>query len=227
MSRLRRLLRVLTTTWRYSRMAQCHSDRVPSVTKRWASQILHLFDVRLVVKGTPAGGGVIFVGNHISYLDIPLLMSKAAVNFLAKKELASWPIFGTAMKSVGTLFVDRSSKQSRARVGDQMAKAFRETGRSIGIFPSGTTTIDEAVPWRYGIFVTAKRHRIPIQPFRLTYSPLRKAAYIGKDSFMPHLWELLKHPVEARLEFLEPRAVTDPQGECAELWQWAKQGVCP
>ncbi len=222
---LRRLLRVLKTTWRYKTLAFRYPDRVDTVTRRWGSMALRDFGVKVTVVGKPVPGAMIFVGNHISYLDIPLLMSLTPVTWLAKKELASWPLFGSAMRSANVIFVDRSSKESRMKVGDVMAKALKTSGRPIGIFPSGTTTVDESVPWRHGIFVTAKRYGIPIQPFRLTYRPLRQAAFIGDDSLIPHMWRLLKHPVEARIEFLEPRQVNDPQTECAELWRWACQVV--
>ena len=223
MSPLRPFLQILTTTWRYKNLAFRHPARVDSVSRRWARLMLRLLGVKLSVVGKPFPGPIVLVGNHISYVDIPILMSLTPVSWLAKKELASWPLFGSAMRSAGVLFVDRSSKQARAKVGDQMAAALQQTGRPMGIFPSGTTTVDESVAWRYGIFVTAKKHGLPIQPFRLSYRPLRQAAFIGQDSFLPHLWRLLKHPVEARIEFLEPRAVKDPRADCSELWHWACQ----
>ncbi len=225
MSRLFRLFKVLALCWRYTNFALRYPDRVESVTRRWATLALRDLNAKVTVVGKPVSGAVIYVGNHISYLDIPLLMSLTPVIFLAKKELASWPLFGRAMKSVGILFVDRSSKTSRAKVGDLMAEALKKTGRPIGVFPAGTTSLEESVPWRYGIFVTAKKHGLPIQPFRLSFSPLRPAAFIGDDAFIPHLWHLLKHPVEAKIEFLEPRLVKEPAAECAELWRWACQVV--
>lgn len=225
MGRALRLLRILTTTWHYRALAVRHPDRVESVTRRWGRQILHILDVRVTVSGKPSLKEVIYVGNHVGYLDIPFLMSVTPVTFLAKKELGSWPLFGKAMKAVGVLFVDRSSKASRAKVGDVMAAALKETGRPVGVFPSGTTTADESVPWRYGIFLTAKKYDIPIQPFRFTFRPLRQVAYIGNDTFLPHLWRFLKQPVEAKIEFLEPRLIKDPQAECAEMWHWTRQVV--
>lgn len=206
------------------RQVVCHPNEVDNVSKAWAHGILKLLQVRSSVSGAPAKGGVVLVGSHVSYVDIPLLMSLVPVNFLAKRELGGWPIFGQAMKTVGTHFVDRASKASRAAAGDRMAEAMKATGRNVCLFPSGTTTVDERVAWRHGIFHTAKKHGLPIQPFRLTYRPLRETAFIDDDSFLPHLWRLLKHPVEARIEFLEPRQVKDPEADCAELWRWA-QGV--
>lgn len=225
MSRARRLSRVLGATNRYLRLVEISKTSPARLQRRWAREMLRVFGVHLTVKGVPSPDPVLFVGNHISYLDIPVLMAMAPVHFLAKQELGKWPLFGRAMRAAGTIFVDRSSKESRARVGDLLAEIVKKSSRPVAVFPSGTTTVDEAVPWRHGIFHMAHDHQIPIQPFRLSYQPLRTAAFIGDDAFLPHIWKLLGHPVEATLELLPVRPVRDPENECAELWRWAKQMV--
>ncbi len=225
MSRIQRLCAILSSTWTNARRAACHPNDVNDVTREWAIGILNLLRVKVSQSGAPAPSGVVLVGSHVSYVDIPLLMSLVPVNFLAKSELQKWPIFGQGMKAAGTHFVDRSSKMSRGAAGDLMAVSMKQTGRNVCLFPSGTTTVDESVAWRHGIFHTAKKHDLPVQPFRLTYLPLRETAFIGEDAFVPHLWELLKHPVEARIEFLEPRRIKDPEADCAELWKWARAMV--
>lgn len=222
MARIRRFFRVLGLTKRYLTLGRRKPARIDGVKSRWAREILRTFRMDLTVSGRVDAGPVLFVGNHVSYLDIPLLMAHAPVHFLAKREIGRWPLFGDAMRVGGTLFVDRSSKDSRAEAGHSLAKLVRHDGKAIAVFPSGTTTVDESVPWRQGVFRIAHEHGIPIQPFRLSYEPLRPAAFIGKDTFVPHLWKLLGLKVKARLEFGETRRVEDPQRECTELWRWSQ-----
>ena len=79
----------------------------------WSQKTLRKFKVSLQVKGQiNHQRPMIFVGNHISYFDIVLLMSTVpGISFVAKKELASWPIFGHAAKKTKTIFVQREKFQ--------------------------------------------------------------------------------------------------------------------
>lgn len=94
---------------------------------------------------------------------------------------------------------------------------------SLGIFPSGTTSLDEARPWRTGAFRIAKEGGFPVQPFRLTYDPIKQAAFVGNDLLLPHLFSLLRSGrVSARIEFGHPRMVQDPEADACELWAWSR-----
>ncbi len=192
----------------------------------WGKDILRILNIKITVIGTPSSEPMLFVGNHMSYLDIPLIMSQTPTVFVAKQELASWPIFGRAIRSAGGVFVNRESAHSRKGVAEAIAPAIQK-GRQIAVFASGTTSMDEEKPWRWGAFVISKRYGIPIQPFRLTYRPRRDVAYIDADFFPSHLWNLVGIPaIEAELEFHPPiLAVDDPQAEATHWWQWARQKV--
>lgn len=169
---------------------------------------------------------VILVGNHISYVDIPLLMKVAPVVFVAKRQLQRWPIFGAAATSVGTIYVDRDSKGSRNSAIASILPALKENGQSIAIFPSGTTTMDEAKPWRWGAFRLAKACRVPIQPFRIRYTPVRKAAYLLEDVFFPHLFNMLDGSVlKAHVEFHTPIEVSSPETDAAKWWEWSRESL--
>ncbi|MBY0371221.1 1-acyl-sn-glycerol-3-phosphate acyltransferase [bacterium] len=197
------------------------------IMQSWAQGLLDTLRVDVEYAGKPSPEPTLFIGNHVSYLDIPLLMSRAPVVFLAKKELASWPIFGRAMRSVGTVFVDRGSPGSRKVAAEAIAPAVHEGGYSVAVFASGTTSITEDKPWRWGAFSIAKRFNIPLQPFRLTYEPLRTVAYIDEDFFASHLWSLVgTSKIKARLEFADRiPVVEDPEAEARRWWQWARDGL--
>lgn len=192
---------------------------------RYASEMLKLANIKLnqigqFEKHQPA----LFVGNHLSYLDIPVLVSAAPVVFVAKKEILRWPIIGKAAKYAGTVFVKRSSKKSRRQTLEALRESLVDKRQSIAVFPSGTTSLNEHIPWRWGTFEVAKAINVPIQPFRLTFKPLRKVAYIDDDIFVAHLWMLLLlDEIEIHLEFGKPFYVNDPQTDAERVWKWTRE----
>ena len=192
---------------------------------RWAKNLLRVINVHVVHKqGTASQQPCLMVGNHISYVDIPLLMSASPAVFVAKKEVGSYPFIGMGCKRLETVLVDRNSNRSRSLVAKQVAEAIQMRGQTVAIFPSGTTTIDEQKPWRFGAFSIAKKFDIPIQPFVIDYHPLRSTAFIGDDYLAPHLWAFLRgQPVKAAIELWEPRQVRDPQTDARELHEAVKK----
>ena len=62
-----------------------------------------------------------------------------------------------------------------------------------------------------------------MQPFRLSYTPMARAAFVGDDYLLPHLYRLLKAGrITARIEFGAPRMVEDPKDTAQELWNWSR-----
>ncbi|WLT33387.1 lysophospholipid acyltransferase family protein [Geothrix sp. PMB-07] len=232
-----RLLRVLAGILRYDRQgARCearHGGRIPRDVLQglltdwaWEAQVQLNLDVRRTGARLPLQSPALFVGNHLSYLDIPVLMSQVPLVFLGKEEISRWPFFGAAGRRAGMVFVRRESDGSRRQAVKAISECLETRGMSLGLFPSGTTSLDEARPWRVGAFRIAKEGRFPIQPFRLTYQPLREAAFLGADALLPHLYRLLKMgPVRAQIEFGEARLVDDPEATARELQAWCREGL--
>jgi 1-acyl-sn-glycerol-3-phosphate acyltransferase len=227
-----RFAQILHTTWRAAsdlfRAEKSPTGRTREFThhimESWAKDLLRILRVEVTQIGQPNLAPTLFVGNHISYLDIPLLMSAAPTVFIAKKELANWPFFGRGMKSVGTLFVDRSSTHSRKNAADAIAPFIQNNQQSVTLFPSGTTRLIEEKPWRWGAFLIAKRNNIPLQPFRIVYSPARRIAYIDDDFFPTHLWRLLgSKNLKAEIEFHPPIQVQDPEQDALKWWAWSRE----
>lgn len=223
MQTLHRVARILSRSRFYATNKALISD--PTKTKEnWSREIMDLLQLQPVVKGKPTQERpAIFVGNHLSYLDIPLLMTTVHdVCFVAKQELSSWPIFGTGAKRLGTVFVKRGNSSAQNQVYQGLKLALREERKAIGLFPSGTTCLDESKPWKFGAFRLAHELNIPLQVFRIRYSPLRRVAFIDKDLFPVHLWGLCSgKPLEASLEFAEPVRITNPEKECVQWQAWA------
>lgn len=190
----------------------------------WGRESLEDLKVDLEVIGKASQDPVLFIGNHIGYVDIPLLASQAPVMFVAKKELAGWPVFGTAIRKLGMVLVDRNAANSRASASQAVAECIKQRKQSVAIFPSGTTTVAEQKPWRWGAFQIAQRFDLPVQPFRMTFEPLRKVAYIDDDVFAPHLWHLLKvERIRAKIEFGPVTKITNPQEDCLHWQAWCRE----
>lgn len=221
---LLKTFKLIARTGYYLKESRKENASVADLQKSWALETLTRFNVDLQTMGTPSNKTpLLFVGNHISYLDIVLLMAAVPrVSFVAKKELSLWPVFGTAARSLNTIFVDRGSQDSRAAARTAIREGLT-AGKRITVFPSGTTTVDEAKQWRFGAFEVAHQMGAYIQPFRLTYTPLRHTAYIDNDFFPWHLYNLARGPhIQARLEFAEPQPVLDPQVDCLKWQEWSK-----
>ena len=191
----------------------------------WAHEALGRLNVEVHRSGCQPNLGTptIFVGNHVSYLDIPLLLSQVPVAFLGKAEIQGWPIVGSAGRRAGMIFIQRDSNGSRARAVRAIVEAMATRDLGLALFPSGTTSVDEGTPWRSGAFSIAKAGGFPVQPFRLSYTPMARAAFVGDDYLLPHLYRLLKAGrITARIEFGAPRMVEDPKDTAQELWNWSR-----
>ncbi|CAG0965821.1 1-acyl-sn-glycerol-3-phosphate acyltransferase [Geobacteraceae bacterium] len=141
----------------------------------WSRVGLMMAGVRLRVSGTelvPAGGPVIFMGNHQGNFDI-LVLSRAIprrFSWLAKEELFRIPLFGAAMRRAGYIPVDRSDGRKALRSLNAAAQRIM-SGTSVVIFPEGTRTADGSLlPFKKGGFILAERAGVPIVPFTINGS---------------------------------------------------------
>jgi 1-acyl-sn-glycerol-3-phosphate acyltransferase len=159
------------------------------VLRRWGEMVLKGLGYQLVVLGSaPKQKSCILVGNHISYLDIPVLMAcLPKVIFIAKDDLRRWPIIGLGAAAAGTLFVSRQSGGDRSGVKAQISEYLKKEDSNLVVFPSGTTSLFEEVPWKKGIFEIAKQTNTTIQLFRIDYTPLRESAYIDDDNLIEQI----------------------------------------
>jgi 1-acyl-sn-glycerol-3-phosphate acyltransferase len=205
-------------------MSKLKTHDLNLLKSQWANEMLRRLKVQVEVVGVPTDARqVLFVGNHISYLDIPVLMSKVnSISFVAKSELQSWPILGAAAKKANTIFVKRGNLGSAKSAMKTIEQALAN-GMRIGIFPSGTTTLDENKSWRRGSFEIAAKTNSYIQPFRISYKPLRAVAYIDQDFFPTHLYNLFYYGlIEAKIEFHNPVKVENPAQDAIKWHYWSR-----
>lgn len=215
---------VFTETYRALQKSNDPSQNLTQLKMEWAQSILARFNMDLSIKGqVSVEPSVLYVGNHISYMDIPVLMSSVPdISFVAKKEISSWPLFGKAAKRMDTVFVQREAGTSRTLAKQSIREALKN-GSRIAIFPAGTTCVSESKTWRRGAFEIAYGAGAWVQPFKLSYQPLRTVAYIDDDTFLTHLFKLSGfEKIQAEIEFHEPVKIKDPIKDCLYWNYWAR-----
>jgi len=147
---------------------------------------------------------ILFVANHTSYIDIPVIGSLIDASFIAKAEIAGWPFFGWLAKLQRTVFVDRRGRKA-ADQRDEIA-ARLAAGDSLVLFPEGTSGDGRAVlPFKSALFAVAETNDavppLTVQPVSITYTrldglPLGRAlrpylSWFGGMELMPHLFALM------------------------------------
>ena len=142
---------------------------------RWSRGILKVTGVTLTVEGReniPQGGPCVFVGNHRSYYDIPLLLAglDKPHGILAKEELEKIPLLNRWMKLLGCVFVQRDDVRASVRALND-ATAIVQGGKSFVIFPEGTRYKGEeggAGEFKNGAFRIAVKTGAPVVPVAIT-----------------------------------------------------------
>ncbi|PRB83766.1 1-acyl-sn-glycerol-3-phosphate acyltransferase [Pseudomonas sp. MYb185] len=176
-----------------------------SLTSWWMRRLLRLLPLRIRCHGQPTRESALWVGNHVSWLDIILLGAQAPVRFVAKAEVRQWPLLGWLAHSAGTLFL-RRGQASGENASQQMA-AVLERGQSLVLFAEGTTTAGDQVRTFHGrLLGWAAECKVPIQPVAVAYRRHGRvdtiAPFIDDDEFSRHLWRLLgSATIDVQLHF--------------------------
>ena len=137
-----------------------------------ASRIgLFILGIRLTVKGKSPRAPFILVTNHLSYVDMFILASQSGPLFVAKHETASWPLIGTFIKSLGTIFINRQNAHDSLRVGQLIEKA-NKMGEGVVLFPEGTSSMGmEVLAFRAALFIPAALKGTPVWAGSIRYKP--------------------------------------------------------
>ncbi|PSJ18248.1 lysophospholipid acyltransferase family protein [Nitrosomonas supralitoralis] len=110
--------------------------------QRWSGDLLSILAIRLQCHGrlpTVEIPCVMMASNHVSWLDVCVLMTACPTRFVAKAEISRWPILGRLSKNVGTLFIERAKRTDTLRINRQISDVL-EKGERVTVFPEGTTT---------------------------------------------------------------------------------------
>ncbi len=175
-------------------LTRLDAHRCDAVRLRWFRGLARLLRLRLEAMGRPATGPLLVVANHIGWLDIVVLGCQAPLTFVAKEEVARWPLIGTLARRSGTLFIRRDSLRSMHRIRAAVGGRLRR-GERVALFPEGTTSRgDRVLPFASSLLQAAIDAGVPVQPVSLNYLGAAAAAapFVGDDTFAASLWRLLR-----------------------------------
>ena len=192
------------------------AENLPVFYHRGCCRILG-FSVRTI--GAPfAGASVLYVANHISYIDIPIVGSLLKGSFISKAEVAGWPLFGRLAKYQRCIFVDRQVRSTALQL-NAVRERLSEGGALI-LFAEGTSGDGNRVrPFKTALFAAAETPgpagAVTVQPVSVAYTrldgiPIGRLyrpffAWYGRMSLAPHLWTMLGLGVlEVVVEFHPP-----------------------
>ncbi len=184
--------------WLVRRSSQHWSDEI---YRLWGAGMTRLLGIRVDVRGPTPPRPFLLVSNHLSYVDIFLLAGLFGCVFVAKSEIARWPLIGHLCRAVGTIFVDRQSRRDALRVGTQIHETLA-AGRSVVVFPEGTTSGGETVePFKASLLAPAAAQEVPVYGAALSYQtpadvpPARLSVCWWADmQLVPHLFGLFRLP---------------------------------
>ncbi|MBI3560959.1 MAG: 1-acyl-sn-glycerol-3-phosphate acyltransferase [Gammaproteobacteria bacterium] len=177
--------------------------------QRWMQYSCALLGLRIQQFNRPRVESTLFIANHISFLDIPVVSSIVPVRFLAKHTVRYWPVIGMLTQLTGSVFIQRAKRSLIHRSVDALDVALRET-RPVAIFPEGTTGLgDQVKKFHTGLFQAAIDSATPVQAIALRYLRQgrtdRIAAYIDKDNFVAKLLAVMAQPyTDVQVHFCAP-----------------------
>jgi 1-acyl-sn-glycerol-3-phosphate acyltransferase len=194
---------------------------IPFLFHRGLSRSLGL---EIHTHGQPAGGErgpVLYVANHLSWSDIPVLGARIRASFVAKSDVRGWGPVGWLASFAHTVYVTRERRQTTAAQKDELAQRLR-AGGSIILFPEGTNSDGQSVwPFKSSLFaVVGEVPGLRIQPVTLAYTmvnglpvtrrQLPDLAWVGDTELAPHALAFMKlGKVRADIWFHEPVAADD------------------
>lgn len=172
------------------------SKNAARVIQRWMRRLARILKLTVRPTGQPSLGPVLYVANHISWLDIVALGCVLPAAYLAKRETRRWPVIGLLAETCGTLFIERGSKTALHVTVAALARRLR-LGQSVVIFPEGTTTTgDEVKRFHAGMFAAPALAAARVQPVALRYGSggtgRSPAPFVGDDTFVRHLYRVVQ-----------------------------------
>lgn len=208
----------------------------------FAQTVCALLGLRPRFEGAPGPKPRMIVSNHVSWSDILVFASRETPCFVAKSEVAGWPLLGAFAKVQDTIFVRRDSRTEVPRVNSLMAQRMI-AGEDVLLFGEGTSTDGAGVQaFKPSHFAAAREaaqapgvDHVTIQPAAIVYTHAKgqkldaegrkKLAWFGDADLAPHIWLLLKSaPVDCLVRF-GPALRFGPEGDRKQIAQATEAAV--
>ncbi len=173
---------------------------------RWSRFACRVLGIRVRTDGSISPSGLL-VSNHLSYLDVVVLSSIRPCVFVAKSDVAGWPLFGWLACAAGAIFVDRERRFSSTKAVDLMRDAI-VNGAVVILFAEGTSSDGSTVlPFKSALLEPAVQLRCPIASASIDYgldygSVADEVCYWRDMTLVPHLLNLFfKREIRANYSF--------------------------
>lgn len=185
------------------------------MNRLWSRALLRVCGLSVHVSGEALmSGPVLFVANHVSWIDIFVMNAVRPTAFIAKSDIRRWPIVGWLVAGAGTVFIERGRRRAVHGVGLAMRERF-DQGAAVGLYPEGTTSDGLALlPLHVGLLEPALFAGAPIQPLVLIYARQDDRtgfpAFVGEETLVANVCRLLSaRGLNVRVHYMP--AVVSPQ----------------
>jgi len=198
---------ILASVYRWS-----DTSRRSALVRAWSERLLALCGITLHVHthGEVMAAGTMVASNHVSWLDIFAINAWRPTPFVAKSEIARWPVIGWMASEVGTVFIQRSRRSDAKRIVDMLSDILRNQGL-VCLFPEGTTSDGTKVlDFHANILQATVKAGAPVQPLCLMYEDAQgrqslAPAYVGDITLGETLRQVLAcAPMTAHLHIGAP-----------------------
>lgn len=190
------------------------AESLPQARAWWlhhfSTRLLKVIGTRVHVTGKIPRDGLL-VCNHLGYVDILVLASIKPCVFVAKNDVAGWPVFGWFARLAGTIFVDREKRIKTAETADEIEAVLR-AGVLVVLFPEGTSTGgDRILPFKSSLLEPATRPAHALHAGLISYEMAdgnvsEELCYWKDMTLVPHLINLCsKRTVQASVRFKQLR----------------------
>lgn len=194
--------------------------------------LCRLFGLEVQIQGAPSTvRPTLFVANHCSYFDVPVLASLQRASFVAKQEIREWPLLGLLARLQRSVFISRRRAGIRA-ARDEIARRL-DNGANLILFPEGTTSDGNRVLSFYSALFSLDRDllrgRLTVQPVTIAYTrqngmPIghlgrARYAWFGDMALARHFWRALQggrvtvvvhfHPPVEAADFASRKALSE------------------
>jgi 1-acyl-sn-glycerol-3-phosphate acyltransferase len=198
------------------------------IIQYWCKKLLSIFEIKVELKGFETylfnQKKYLIVSNHISWLDIIVIQSIRPSIFVAKSDVASWPLFGWVAYMTGTIFIERDKVSDIKRALKKIKR--RLTKHSVCIFPEGTSTNGRYIlPFKSNLFQSSIDAHKSILPICLRYEDKHrysdKVAFIDDMSLVDSIMKIKKEKhITAVIDILQP---IRPWGNRKELASYTRE----
>ena len=177
------------------------------IIRGWSRMLLTICGARLHVTGNPmspalaqtgiepGSSGRMLLANHVSWIDIFALNATVPSRFVAKAEIGAWPLLGTLVTRVGTLYIERGRRHAVAAMNHRVRDRLRD-GETVAVFAEGTTTDGRSLlPFHSNLVAPALEVGCDCWPIAIRYTEDGAAstapAFIGEMGLVNSLWNIV------------------------------------